>query len=80
MKKVKIWKTQASKMKYLKGLMSDVKKEARVYEIDQNHDVGDYIKHTKFGFGFIQKIINKSKVEIFFEDSEKVMMQNWIKS
>ncbi len=77
MKKIISWKNKTTKKEHLKALLNDVSKEAISYNKDHNHDVGDYISHFKFGFGFIQKIISHTKIEVFFEDSEKVMLQNW---
>lgn len=77
MKRIISWKNKTAKREHLRALINDVNIEAISYNKNQNHNVGDYINHFKFGFGFIQKIINNTKVEVFFEDSEKVMLQNW---
>ncbi len=77
MKKKISWKNKTVKKEYLEALKSDVSQEAISYNKDQNYDIGDYINHFKFGFGFIQRIISHTKIEVFFEDSEKVLLQNW---
>ncbi len=80
MKKLVVWKNKTAKKEYLKALISDKNQEAFAYDKDDNLNVGDYINHFKFGFGFIQKVINPSKVEVFFEDTERTMLQNWQKN
>jgi len=77
MKKVIKWKNKTAKEQFLKGLMDNGKKVPMSYDKVHNHQVGDYINHSKFGCGFIQKVINHTKIEVFFEDSERVMLQNW---
>ena len=77
MKSIYRWNSKTAKKEYLEALISDEKKEAIPYDKGQSHNLGDYIDHPKFGFGFIQKIINHTKIGVFFEDSEKVMLQNW---
>ena len=71
------WQNTAAKKKYLDSLVTNAKKEAISYQKDHNYSVGDYITHFKFGLGFIQKVIGPTKMEVFFEDSEKVLLQNW---
>ena len=80
MKKLTSWKNKTAKKAHLESLINNSRKEALDYDMSKNLEVGDYIKHEKFGLGFIQKVINLSKVEVFFEGSEKVMLQNWKRS
>ncbi|MDH5580950.1 MAG: hypothetical protein OEY33_03525 [Bdellovibrionales bacterium] len=42
-----------------------------------DHDLGEHITHPNFGFGFIERIIGKNKIVVFFEQFEKVLLQNW---
>lgn len=44
------------------------------------HDVGEHIYHPKFGLGFIESTIGENKIVVFFEQFEKTLLQNWIKS
>lgn len=78
MKKVMSWKNKTAKKDYLKQLIES--QNAISYDKNQNHNLGDYINHFMFGDGFIQKIISHTKIEVFFEESEKVMLQNWQQS
>lgn len=78
MKKLKLnLNSKRAKKEYLDQLIESPKQEAVSYEKENNYDVGDFINHFKFGFGLVQKVVSDSKIEIFFEDSEKVMLQNW---
>lgn len=80
MKKIIRWKNRTAKKEHLSLLINNKKVDATDYNKDNNFEVGDYINHFKFGLGFVQNIINKSKIEVFFEDSERVMLQNWAKN
>lgn len=77
MKKLIKWKSKTAKKEYLQALIKSAKNEPVSYDKNNNYIVGDYINHFKFGDGFIQKVLTKTKIEVFFEDSEKVLMQNW---
>jgi hypothetical protein len=77
MKKIIQWKNKTAKKQHLQTLIEDDKQEATTYNKNDNHDVGDYIEHFKFGFGFIQNIISPTKIDVFFENSERVLLQNW---
>ncbi len=79
MKKAVSWKNKTAKKEYLSALRTDVKEEATDYDKDKDHEVGDYINHFKFGYGFIQKVLSQTKIEVFFEDTERVLLQNWSK-
>ncbi len=74
------WGSKAAKSQYLEKLMSNVKAEATDYKIDQNYIVGEYINHFKFGHGFIQKVVNPTKIEVYFKGFEKLLLQNRTKA
>jgi len=77
MKKIIKWKNKTAKKEYLKTLVANTDRIALSYSKEQNYEVGDYIKHFKFGPGFVQKVMGHQKIEVFFEGFEKVMLQNW---
>lgn len=79
MKKLNL-NSKRAKKEYLDKLIESPKREAISYDKTSNYNVGDFINHFKFGFGLVQKVISDSKIEIFFESSEKVMLQNWKES
>jgi len=73
------WKTITQKKDFLNSLMDDKKKTATSYVKENVYEVGDYISHSKFGLGFIHNILNKDKIEVFFKESERILVQNWSK-
>lgn len=76
-KRVLSWKTKVEKRDYLDALMGSKKKEAISYIKENEYKIGDFISHPKFGQGFIHNIMNKNKIEVYFNDSEKILVQNW---
>lgn len=71
------WRTKTAKKDYLQGLIEDEKIDPSSYAMKLSFELGELIEHPKFGLGFIQDTIGKQKVSVFFEDSEKVLLQNW---
>ena len=45
------------------------------YNIKQQFQVGDLVKHPKFGDGVVTQIIDKNKVEILFKDEPRKLAQ-----
>lgn len=70
------WKTKTSKKEFLSELVSG-NEEATPYQKENNFELGEYIEHPNFGVGFVFNVLSKTKIEVFFVDSEKVLLQNW---
>ncbi len=49
---------------------------AKKYSIKGNFKANQMIEHATFGIGFISSVINRSKVEVIFENGTKRMVQN----
>ncbi len=77
MKVITQWKNQSQKKTYLKDLILSKKLVAKEYSKNDSHGVGDFVSHPIFGLGFVSNVISKTKVGIFFEESDKIMLQNW---
>jgi hypothetical protein len=45
------------------------------YNVKQQFQVGDLVKHPKFGDGVVTQIIDKNKVEILFRDEPRKLAQ-----
>jgi hypothetical protein len=45
------------------------------YRISVTFSVGDLVRHSKFGDGVVQKILDPTKVEILFKDGARTMAQ-----
>lgn len=73
------WTNKSAKISYLKAGQEKAAKKFVDYDRSSSHNIGDYVSHLKFGYGFVQKIIGTNKIEVFFEDSEKTLLQNWNK-
>lgn len=47
----------------------------RSYKLVDTYDEGELIKHSRFGDGVIYRVIDRTKVEVLFEDGPKTMAQ-----
>lgn len=47
----------------------------KAYRISVSFGVGDLVRHSKFGDGIVQKVLDPSKVEILFKDGPRTMAQ-----
>lgn len=45
------------------------------YRISVSFGVGDLVRHSKFGDGVVQKVLDAQKVEILFKDGPRTMAQ-----
>jgi hypothetical protein len=79
MRKLTSWRTKTAKKDYLQALIEDKKTDASNYEKESNFELGEHISHFKFGLGFVDKVMSSTKIGVFFEGSEKVLMQNFKK-
>ncbi len=48
----------------------------RPYDFKELFEVGQALDHSKFGLGFVQKIIPPNKMEVMFETEVKVLAMN----
>ncbi|APR76531.1 Hypothetical protein A7982_01878 [Minicystis rosea] len=48
------------------------------YRISVTFGVGDLVRHSKFGDGVVQKVLDPSKVEILFKDGPRTMAQGQV--
>jgi calcineurin-like phosphoesterase family protein len=71
-------KTKIEKKEHLNKLSNNPKTVAKVYKKETNYSLGDFIDHPKFGLGFILNIVNQTKIEVYFDESEKILLQNWV--
>jgi len=46
---------------------------AKEYDMDMAYRVGAIIKHQKFGFGLVQRLVGNRKMEILFDEGKKMM-------
>lgn len=51
--------------------------EAKSYTVHEKFDKWDLISHEKFGLGIVFKILTPRKMEVFFEDGQKLMAMNY---
>jgi hypothetical protein len=46
------------------------------YRVSLSFNLGDLIRHPKFGDGVVARVIDQTKVEILFKDGPRTMAQN----
>jgi hypothetical protein len=46
------------------------------YSIKGDFELNSKLAHPKFGVGFVQKILDTTKIEVLFEDKSRVLIQN----
>lgn len=46
------------------------------YRPDSEYEAEDVVQHTKFGIGFVERVISRNRVEILFKDGLKLMAMN----
>lgn len=76
--KMKSWTDENAKNEYLQRLIKSEKATATKYNKSRPHQIGQFIKHPKFGLGFIQAKLGENRIHVFFEQIEKNLLQNWI--
>jgi hypothetical protein len=53
----------------------DLTRPIRPYQISEVYAVGDRIDHTSFGTGIIERVMSPSKVQVYFPDGQKMLLQ-----
>ena len=77
-KKVTKWKNKTARKVYLQALIESDEMIPIKYNKSSPHLVGQFLKHPNFGLGFIHGMIGDNKIQVYFEQFEKVLLQNWI--
>jgi hypothetical protein len=53
----------------------DLTRPIRPYQISGVYAVGDRIDHQSFGTGIIERVMSPSKVQVYFSDGQKMLLQ-----
>jgi len=53
----------------------DLSRPIRPYQTSEIYAVGDRIDHQSFGTGVIERIMSPSKVQVYFSDGQKMLLQ-----
>ena len=53
----------------------DLSRPIRPYETSAVYAVGDRIDHQSFGTGIIERIMSPSKVQVYFPEGQKMLLQ-----
>lgn len=53
----------------------DLSRPIRPYQTSETYSVGDRIDHRHFGMGVIERIMGPSKVQVYFSDGQKTLLQ-----
>ncbi len=48
-------------------------KSSKPYSIKKDYTDGDYIRHSKFGNGYVLTVVPPNKMQVLFEDEKKVL-------
>ena len=48
----------------------------RTYQLQESYQAGEAIEHSKFGLGFVQKVIPPNKMLVMFETDIKTLVMN----
>ena len=52
----------------------DPSRPVRAYSVSERYAAGDTIEHPRFGRGVVQAIAGPSKIQVWFPDSERVLV------
>ena len=58
-------------------LKSTLAGEPRHYIMAEAYHAGDAINHSKFGLGFVNKVLNDKKMDVMFEKDIKTLAMNY---
>jgi len=53
----------------------DLSRPIRPYQTTAVYAVGDRINHASFGTGVIERVMSPSKVQVYFPDGQKMLLQ-----
>jgi hypothetical protein len=53
----------------------DLSRPIRPYQTSDTYAVGDRIDHRSFGTGVIERVMSPSKVQVYFPDGQKMLLQ-----
>lgn len=70
-------KTRSRRIKNTKLLEEADFSSAIEYRMDINYNVAMPIHHKTFGFGVVKNIIDNQKMEVIFQDCERMLVQNY---
>ncbi len=51
-------------------------RDLKEYGLDKEFRAKEIVQHSKFGIGFIERVISKTRVEILFQEGLKLMAMN----
>jgi hypothetical protein len=53
----------------------DLSRPIRPYQKSETYLVGDRIDHQSFGTGVIERVMSRSKVQVYFPEGQKMLLQ-----
>jgi hypothetical protein len=53
----------------------DLSRPIRPYQQSETYLVGDRIDHQSFGTGVIERVMSRSKVQVYFPEGQKMLLQ-----
>ncbi len=52
----------------------DLSRPIRPYQTSDTYTAGDRIDHQSFGTGVIERVMSRSKVQVFFPEGQKMLL------
>ena len=52
----------------------DMSRPIRPYQTSDTYTAGDRIDHASFGTGVIERVMSRSKVQVFFPEGQKMLL------
>lgn len=63
------------KLAHLSSLVSIPSINPKAYNEDAEYQKMDFIEHNIYGVGFVEEIVSKNEIRVFFPVGEKVLSQ-----
>ena len=65
----------SEKVEHLESLVSIPSINPKMYDINDEYFRLDFISHDDYGVGFVEEVMNKFQVRIFFPEGERILSQ-----
>ena len=70
-----IFKTREDKVIHLESLKMIQSIRPKIYIESGSYQRLDYIVHKKYGNGFVEQVINRTTIKVFFMNGDKILKQ-----
>jgi hypothetical protein len=67
---------QVKKLSWDEAMRSPASNKAKAYGFRDAYRQGDYLDHPKFGKGYVNEVVDDTKIEAVFKDGARVLIHN----